>query len=135
MTRDQIIHAARFGGKPTLLLGAILLGALGGCQTAAPDRPSVALIEPARPAPVPVPTVAPVTMRDVTWKVYNVAQLEALIAEQKRKGDTTFVLMALTPKGYQNLSLNLSDLERYIREQKQVTLYLKKTLNDRSKPK
>lgn len=133
MTPAQIFHNARFGSKPTLLLAAVLLAALGGCQTAA-ERPAIALIDPVKPAPVPVPTVAPVNMRDVTWKVYNVAQLETLIAEQKAKGDTKFVLMALTPKGYENLSLNLSDLERYIREQKQVTLYLKRTLDARSAP-
>jgi hypothetical protein len=129
MTRNDLIHAARTTSKPGLLLAMLCASLLGACQTTQPQP--VAEISY---APVPVPAIAPVNMRDVSWKVYNVAELEKLVAEKKAKPEEKFVLIAVTPKGYENLSLNLTDLERYIREQKKVVYYLKKTIDDRAMP-
>lgn len=112
--------------KKILALGLLTLS-LAGCQTAQQaTMPTLAA--------VPVPTPQPVTMRDVKWKVYNVRELEALIAQQKKAGtDKAFVMMAVTPQGYQNMALNLTELERYIREQKEVIVFLKNVADGRGK--
>lgn len=110
--------------KPVFALAALCL-LLGACQTTQPT-PAVQTF-----AAVPVPSPAAVKMRDVDFKVYNIADIEKLAA--KHKGDKTFVIIALTPKGYQNLALNLNELERYIREQKRVTIYLKEVIDGRAK--
>ena len=110
--------------KAYLALAAICL-MLGACQTVQPT-PTVQSF-----AAVPVPKPTPVKMRDVQFKVYNIEDIEKLAA--KHKGDKKFVIIALTPKGYQNLALNLNELERYIKEQKRVSIYLKEVIDGRAK--
>ncbi|RYF04444.1 MAG: hypothetical protein EOO77_29645 [Oxalobacteraceae bacterium] len=112
--------------KQILILSLLGL-ALAGCQsTQQATMPALAA--------VPVPTPQPLVLRDVKWKVYNVRDLEALIAKQKRDGtDKQFAIIAVTPKGYQNLALNLSELERFIREQHEVIVFLKNVADSRGK--
>jgi hypothetical protein len=108
-----------------LILALILTLSVAGCQTAEQAAPP-------QLAAVPVPKPAPVTMRDVKWKVYNVKELEKLIAQAKKNGtDKQLALVTLTPKGYENLSMNLSELERFIREQKEVVVFLKDVVDSR----
>jgi hypothetical protein len=108
-----------------LILSLLLALSVAGCQTAEQSGPP-------QLAAVPVPKAQPVVMRDVHWKVYNVKELEALIAKAKKNGtDKQLALVTLTPKGYENLSMNLSELERYIREQKEVIVYLKDIVDSR----
>lgn len=40
-----------------------------------------------------------------------------------READGQIALIALTVRGYENLALNISELERYIRQQKEVIVY------------
>lgn len=109
-----------------MIVAGLFALALAGCQTTSQNAPLPEL------AAVPVPTPAPVVMRDVQWKVYNAKELRRLAADLEKSGkDTT--LIALTPQGYQNLSTNMSELERFIREQKEVIVFLKKTADGRGK--
>jgi predicted transcriptional regulator len=41
-------------------------------------------------------------------------------------------LIAITSKGYENLSLNMADLKRYIKQQKEIILYYEKTIDNGS---
>jgi hypothetical protein len=98
--------------------------ALSGCQTAAPPQ-----IETFA-APV-IPQSQPLTLKDVKWKVYNTAELKRVIAEQEKKGNKDFVVYALDGKNFQANASNMTDIERYIKEQGAVILYLKNTLKAR----
>lgn len=80
---------------------------------------------------VDVPQPQPTKLRPVRFRVYNTGDLERLVAEQKTKGTRKLTLITLTGKGYQNLSFNLLELERYIREQKEVISYLQTIVNER----
>lgn len=40
-----------------------------------------------------------------------------------RNSEGQLAIIALTVRGYENLALNISELERYIRQQKQVIVY------------
>ena len=102
--------------KLILLLGIVLL--TSGCQGvrifATPPEEPIVIHPPPPPA---------VVMRDVEWTVYNRERLEELLAENPNK---EIVLITLTPRGYENLSLNIADVLRYVREQKEIILYYRR---------
>ena len=108
------------------ILIVALAGFLAACTTT-----QVPVNQPLIAPPIPTPT--PVVMKDVQWKVYNREALIKLVEEMKANPGKQVVIFALTPKGYENLSSNMIELERYIKEQKEVTLFLKNTLDGREK--
>ena len=71
---------------------------------------------PAQAAPKPV------DMPDVEWFVVNEDNLEEAIERIKEAGGVA-AFMAITPKGYENLSLGIADLRRYILQQKEIIAY------------
>ena len=60
------------------------------------------------------------SMRRVEWTVFNREKLEKLLADYP---DQEIVLFALSAKGYENLSLNMGEIIRYLKEQKNVIIY------------
>lgn len=61
-------------------------------------------------------------MPDVEWFVVNEDNLEESIVRIKEAGGVA-AFMAITPKGYQNLSIGIADLRRYILQQKEIIAY------------
>lgn len=59
-------------------------------------------------------------MREVKWTVFNREKLEQLLADFPNQ---EIVLFALSAKGYENLSLNMAEVIRYLKEQKGVIIY------------
>ncbi len=59
-------------------------------------------------------------MREVKWTVFNREKLEKLLADFPNQ---EIVLFALSAKGYENLSLNMGEVIRYLKEQKGVIIY------------
>jgi len=49
--------------------------------------------------------------------------MEQKIAEVEKRLGGDFVIMGMTPKGYENMSANLQDIKRYIKQQKEIILY------------
>lgn len=49
--------------------------------------------------------------------------LEQKIAEVEKELGGDFVIMAITPKGYENMAYNLQEIKRYIKQQKEIILY------------
>lgn len=98
---------------------------LGGCQTMQPPVQSIRQLA----APV-VPTPTPPVLDDYSVRVYNIAQLEKLVADAKAKNEEV-IIVALTPEGYKTLVSNMLEVERYIKEQRAVIAFLKKTLDSR----
>ena len=49
--------------------------------------------------------------------------LEKKIAEIEKELGGDFVIMAITPKGYENMAYNLQEIKRYINQQKEIILY------------
>jgi len=101
-------------------LAIALLGmlAIAGCS---PTTKTVYLYEP-RPKVVE-PQTQPVRMKPVDWKVITKPELEKILAELEKNPDPNFALFALTPKGFENLSTNLVEINRFMQEQQQVVLY------------
>lgn len=63
---------------------------------------------------------AQLSMRRVEWTVFNRAKIEKLLADYPNQ---EVVLFALSAKGYENLSLNMAEVIRYLKEQKNVIIY------------
>lgn len=69
-----------------------------------------ATIEVPRPDPTPpLPDPAPLDLRAVDWMV---------VTPDRLPPGNDWALMALTPQQYENLSLNMAELLRYVREAK-----------------
>lgn len=68
---------------------------------------------------------AQLSMRKVDWTVFNRAKIEKLLADYP---DQEIVLFALSAKGYENLSLNVAEIIRYVKEQKNIIIYYREIL-------
>jgi hypothetical protein len=63
-------------------------------------------------------------LKDEDGKVIQVCgNMEQKIAEVEKRLGGDFVLMGMTPKGYENMAANLQDIKRYIKQQKEIILY------------
>lgn len=96
-----------------ILFLAPLAALLAACQSAPTvvsnpvlqDRPKMTVISP-----------APANQTPVNWIVINKDNAAEKIAELERTQGVV-ALFALTPQGYQNISMNVSELRRYIQQQ------------------
>jgi hypothetical protein len=71
------------------------------------------------------PDINPVDQLALEWSIINKDNAnQKLAAQEKKTGSSTF--FALTAQGYQNLSINTSELRRYIQQQKATIEALKK---------
>lgn len=63
-------------------------------------------------------------LKDENGNVIQVCgNMEQKIAEVEKRLGGDFVLMGMTPKGYENMAANLQDIKRYIKQQKEIILY------------
>ena len=53
--------------------------------------------------------------------------IEQKIAEVEKRLGGDFVIMGMTPKGYENMAANLQDIKRYIKQQKEIILYYRES--------
>lgn len=70
-----------------------------------------------------------VQMNDVNWYVVTPENLEEFLEDFKKKtGDVVF--LAISVPHYENMSLNLSELRRYIEQQQSIILYYENSINN-----
>jgi len=82
--------------------------------------------------PVAVPTAQPMTLQPVDWQVLSLGELRQQLAKLPKDSTVVFVLDG---KNYNNLSLNLIEIERYIKEQKTIIELLDAIIAERAKLK
>lgn len=83
--------------------------------------------DPVEPIVIHPPVPDQLQLREVKWTVFNRAKLEQLLADYPNQ---EIVLFALSAKGYENLSLNMAEIIRYLKEQKGVIIYYRETFPD-----
>lgn len=99
------------------IVSAFLLSACAAPTTVEPVTPvQVRTVEVPRPAPI-VPNVDQLDLRPVTWVVITPDNVDEKF-KQIQNGE--MVLFALTRDGYENLSLNLSDIRANIQQYQRV---------------
>jgi hypothetical protein len=81
---------------------------------------------------VAVPRAQPMNFNSVQWQVVGLAELKELVATLEKSQQKQVLLFALDATNYNNLTQNLVEIERYIKEQKAILAMLKKILDDRS---
>lgn len=102
-----------------VLLGLALVTVLSGCVSPNQKEEIVITSTPAPRVTLVLPETSRIQTRPVNWRVVTPDNIDVVFEELKNSGDS-IVLMALTSKGYENLSLNYSDALTLIREQKAV---------------
>lgn len=109
--------------KKIILCSMLFLSACSGTQgidiTAKPIE-----IDVARAA-----DPAPVQMLPVHFRVVTADTVDAFLQEMRKLQGNTPVFVAITMKEYENLSLNLADLKRYISQQQAVIVYYRTMVN------
>jgi hypothetical protein len=64
-----------------------------------------------------------VNMESVQWLVITEANIEEQFAKIRTQQGDGAVVFAVTPQGYENLSYNLQELRRYIRQMREIVVY------------
>lgn len=102
-----------------LVVAALSLAACGSTSPKIIEKPI--LVD--RPQLI-VPEVRPVDQIQFDWVVINKDNINNVMKEFEDKGQV-FVLFALTPTGYEALSVNTAELRRFIVQQQQVIIAYK----------
>ena len=98
---------------------------LTSCQTPKITPP---VVEEVKSVNIPLKAKPnPVRMNDIYIYVVNENEVNAFISEYKNKSGTD-VFYAFSPRDYENLSLNLSQLRFYIRQQNAIINYYENTI-------
>jgi len=67
-----------------------------------------------------------IRLEDIQWIVITEKNYEESVAKVEKLLGGSFVVMALTPLGYESMAYNLQEIRRYIRQQKEIILYYRK---------
>lgn len=76
------------------------------------------------------PAPAPIALENIQWHVITEKNLEEKITEIKKILGNEFVVFAMVPQSYENMSYNIQELRRYIREQQQIIIYYRRATTD-----
>ena len=115
--------------KMRTLISLFLVVLLGGCSWLQPQ-----------PLPTPEPIVKTVTeyktleiyqpplpkainLQDIEFFVVTEKNFDEQIARLKKLQGGSYVIFGITPLDYENMSYNLQELRRYIRQQKEIIIY------------
>jgi hypothetical protein len=109
------------------LLATISILFLVGCEDSLSPvtRVDVRTVDVNRPTPI-VPRVDQLRLREVNWVVITPENFE----ERMRQISGHKVLFAITSDGYQNLSLNLSDVRALIEQQRRIIAIYERQFGD-----
>ena len=121
-----------------LLLISILF--LSGCSTygnlfdKVPETKQVEILTVQEPAPIyhpPLPEV--LSPSEIKWKVLNPETMRTYIKDYDKGDAPAVAYYSLTSQGYENLSNNIADIKRYIRQSLTIIEYYRE--NDPTKNK
>lgn len=106
--------------KNTISILSVLLSfaLLTGCTNSQPQRIEITSKPASRPTII-LPTPDVLNLREVEWFLITPENFEEKIDEIQKQGRPV-VFFAITDQGYENLSLNLSDLRSFIEQQKTI---------------
>ena len=129
-----MVQRQNFGVKSCQKLAtvlAVLAIFLSGCSLK--PEPEIKVVTQVQKVTVPiVARPKPTNLSDTQVYVVNEGNLEKFIAEFKEQnGDLAFV--ALSIDTYENLAINISELRRFINQQKEIIVYYEKAMKPDAK--
>lgn len=74
------------------------------------------------------PRPQPIELSNVEWFVVTPANLDQFLADWEKQ-NTQIVFIATSVPGYENLSINLQELRRYVLQQQQLLLYYEQAVD------
>jgi hypothetical protein len=112
--------------KKLLLINIIFLS---GCSTYGnlfdpPEPKQVEIITVQEPAPIyhpPLPEA--VSPAEIKWKILNPETMREYITDYDKGDAPAVAYYSLTAQGYENLSNNIADIKRYIRQNLAIIEY------------
>lgn len=111
----------------TLLVATLMSGCSWGVRNVKP----IAVEHRTQPVEVLHPPLPdPLVWEEVKWKVLTVEQMREIV-KKVDSGELTerdAVFFAVTPEGYESLSVNMAEIIRLIEGQKSVIMYYRKTI-------
>tara|TARA_A100001515_G_scaffold22973_1_gene17655 strand:- start:2332 stop:2688 length:357 start_codon:yes stop_codon:yes gene_type:complete len=109
-----------------ILLTTLILTSCSSWRT----EPEVEIVTKIEKVYVPIQArPAPVNLTDVKIYVVTAENYDTFIQEfTEKNGELVYV--AISIKDYENLSLNIADLRRYINQQKEIIVYYEENLSE-----
>lgn len=104
---------------------------LVGCGTTGPTVRPVEVTHKVEPVEILHPPLPEqIVWEKVEWRTLTPDKLYELIAmyESGKLTERDLVFIALTPEGYERLSINMGELKRYLEGQKSVIKYYRETV-------
>lgn len=95
----------------------MMITSLAACSS--PVKPIEITTKPVAKPELTLPAVDELNMREVKWVVINEQNVDAVIADFKKRGKP-FAVYALTGDGYGNLGLNFSDIRALVQQQQAI---------------
>lgn len=119
--------------KISSLLLLLILSFVGCTATPEPVMPEVIReVEYIRPDIPLMERPRALDLNDITFHVVNAENIEEFLSKIEQEQGVV-VFFAITVDDYENLSLNMSDIKRYIEQQKSIIIYYEQTLRISSK--
>ena len=101
---------------------ALLILTMTGCSWLRPEPQIITRTVTVVPEIPLKPAPRPINMTDVKWYVVTTDNIDEFEARFEND-NTDLVFFALSVPHYQNLSVNLTDIRRYIEQQQAIILY------------
>lgn len=70
----------------------------------------------------------PVETRDIKWTVVNQDTVDSFVSDAKARGE--FAYFILSTDDYSKLLLNLSDIRRYVEQQREIIVYYEEAIKN-----
>jgi len=101
---------------------------LGGGKRDIPEVKPVEVVTVVKKAPMYHPPLpASISVLPVEWRVLTPATMEEYLSDLDEGNAPMNVYYGLTVKGYENLSNNMADIKRYLRQVLSIVDYYKKS--------
>lgn len=111
-----------------MISGCVSLPSFWGNDKELPPPPAkVEIVTKAVPLKIYQPSLPEaISLENVDFFVITKDNYEEQAQRIEKMLGNDFVVMALTPQGYENMAYNLQEIRRYIRQQKEIILYYRK---------
>ena len=112
--------------KILLIASLVLSGCSMFGREYVPDVKAVEVVNVQKKAVIsPPPLPSKVRTKPVEWKVLTPAVMDEYLEDLKKGEAPTNVYYGVSPTGYENLSLNMAEIKRYIKQVLSIVNYYK----------
>lgn len=112
-----------------LIILSLMASGLAACATTSSPPPVITN----KTAPITMPTVAPMDLQQVHWIVRDVNGLKVLIQQVEASGQKDAVFYVLSRDQYEVLAMNLSEVKRYVADERVANEFIKAAIEINNK--